>query len=213
MKTDNRNYSYELDSESDRLEYAFINSLVKDRSAVVDLGCGDGTLLAIMKKKGITGQGIDISKSAVLAAKRKGIKAFIGRIDRKLPFKDNQFDYAVCNVTLQMVLYPEILMTEMRRIAGKQIITFPNFAFIGNRLDLLLNGRMPKTMIPGFAWYSTGHIHQLSIRDFEELTEKLKFKILKRFFLYPKQKHFAEKLRLFPNLLATEALYLLEADE
>ncbi|KKS98613.1 MAG: SAM-dependent methyltransferase [Candidatus Gottesmanbacteria bacterium GW2011_GWA2_43_14] len=213
MKLDNRNYLYDLNSRSDRREYTLINSLVSDGSTVIDLGCGDGTLLAIMKKRGIAGWGMDMSKSAAAASKKKGIKAITGRIDTSLPFKDKQFDFAVCNVTLQMVVYPEILLSEMKRIAKKQIVSFPNFAFIVNRLELLFYGRMPKTMIPGYDWYSTGHLHQLSIADFEEFIKKRQLKILKRFYLYPKQKRFSENWFLFPNLLATEALYLLEADE
>jgi methionine biosynthesis protein MetW len=77
--------------------------------------------------------------------------------------------YAVCNVTIQMVMYPEILLREMKRVSRYQIISFPNFAFWKNRIELLLKGRMPKRMLFGYSWYSTGHIHQLSINDFLQL--------------------------------------------
>ena len=213
MKKDNRNYQYSPNSKSHRLEYPLIFDLIKNRSSVIDLGCGDGSLLSLLSDKGIKGIGLDVSKSAVAAAGKKGLSAIEGRIDSKLPYTDKRFDYAVCNVTLQMVAYPEILLSEMRRIAKKQIVSFPNFAFIFNRFDLLVNGRMPRVMIPGFDWYSTGHIHQLSVRDFANFAKMLKFRILNRFFLYPKNKHFSKKLRLFPNLLAVEALYLMEAYE
>lgn len=213
MKKDNRNYQYSPNSKSHRLEYPLIFDLIKNRSSVIDLGCGDGSLLSLLSDKGIKGIGLDVSKSAVAAAGKKGLSAVEGRIDSKLPYTDKKFDYAICNVTLQMVAYPEILLSEMRRIAKKQIVSFPNFAFIFNRFDLLVNGKMPRVMIPGFDWYSTGHIHQLSVRDFEIFAKMLKFRILNRFFLYPKNKHFSKKLRLFPNLLAVEALYLMEAYE
>lgn len=210
MKKDNRNYQYSQNSKSHRLEYSLIFELIKSGSSVIDLGCGDGSLLSLLSDKGIKGIGLDVSKSAVAAAGKKGLSAVEARIDGKLPYSHKSFDYAICNVTLQMVAYPEILLSEMRRIAKKQIVSFPNFAFIFNRFDLLVNGRMPRVMIPGFDWYSTGHIHQLSVRDFENLAKLLKFRILNRFYLYPKNKHFSKKLRLFPNLLAIEALYLME---
>lgn len=70
-----------------------------------------------------------------------------------------------------MVLYPEILLREMKRVAKYQIVSFPNFAFWRNRIDLLLSGRMPKPMLFEYSWYSTGHIHQLSFKDFFELID------------------------------------------
>jgi methionine biosynthesis protein MetW len=86
--------------------------------------------------------------------------------------ENKQFDYAICNVTIQMVMYPEVLLSEMKRISHYQIISFPNFANWRNRLDLLLKGRMPKPMLFGYDWYNTGHIHQLSLKDFLDLAEK-----------------------------------------
>ena len=68
-----------------------------------------------------------------------------------------------------MVMYPEVLVNEMKRISKFQIISFPNFGFYKNRFDLLVNGRMPKSMLFGYKWYNTGHVHQLSIKDFYEL--------------------------------------------
>jgi methionine biosynthesis protein MetW len=207
---DNRNYKYSPDSASKRKEYPIICNWVPSGSRVIDLGCGDGSLLAMLKNKGVDGEGIDIVKSAVRATQRKDIKAKQGRIDRRLDYKDRSFDFAICNVTLQMVMYPEILLSEMKRIAQKQIISFPNFAFLPNRLDLLLNGRMPRQMMPGYSWYSTGHIHQLSIRDFEEFCQMHKIKILDQHHIFPEKLFFIPKkvLKQFPNVFASTAIFL-----
>lgn len=207
---DNRNYSYGKNSAAYRDEYQIILDWIPKGSFVIDLGCGDGSLLKLLKAKGISGEGVELSESGITSAKNKGLKVKQGRIDILLPYKDQFFDFAVCNVTLQMVLYPEILLLEMKRIAKKQIVSFPNFAFIFNRLDLLINGRMPRIMIPGYEWYSTGHIHQLSIRDFRDFCKKNNFEILEENHIYPKQIFFIPKpiLKLFANMCASSAIFL-----
>ncbi len=116
---------------------------------------------------------MELSPSGVEVCKAAGLDVQTGSIDQPLPFNDNTFDYAICNVTIQMVMYPEILLSEMKRVAKHQIISFPNFAFYKNRIDLLLNGRMPQNGLFGYQWFDTGHIHQLSIRDFELLVERV----------------------------------------
>lgn len=215
-KNDNRNYKYGVDSFATREEYKLISSWIKSKQKVIDLGCGDGSLLKIIKDKGSLVEGIEISKSGVEATYKKGIKVSLGRIDKKLSYKDNQFDYSICNVTLQMVMYPEKLILEMKRISKKQIFTFPNFAFLPNRLDLMLNGRMPRIMIPGYKWYSTGHIHQFSIKDFEDFCEKNKIKILSNKHIYPGSSFMITRkfsvgsrwMRKNPNAFASMAVFL-----
>lgn len=216
---DNRNYRFTLSSTSARDEYPIIVQWIPKGSHVVDLGSGDGSLLKILQEKGVTGEGIEISPTGVEATKRKGLKARVGRIDEPLPYKDNAFDFAICNVTLQMVMYPEVLLREMKRIARQQILTFPNFAFLPNRLDLLLNGRMPQVMIPGYRWHSTGHIHQLSIRDFAELCQQINLRIVDTHHLGPDVIPLkvlilpAWLMRHFPNAWASTAICLTRSEE
>ncbi len=209
---DNRNYEYAPDSQTSRAEFKEIFDLVEAGSRVLDLGCGDGSLLKSLQKKKIRGIGLDISPTAVKSARRKGVTAFKGRIDKKLPYPNNSFDYSICCVTIQMVMYPDILLSEMVRVSKRQIVSFPNFAFILNRLDLLFNGRFPRFTLFGYNWYSTGHIHQFSIRDFEEYIERKKVKkIMHHPFIF-------SKLGAIPgillaghsNLWASSAVYLLE---
>lgn len=215
-KNDNRNYKFQTNSTSNRDEYAIIANWIPKGSSVIDLGSGDGSLLALLKAKGADGEGVEIAESGVEATKKKGIKATVGQIDVKHPYNDKQFDFAVCNVTIQMVMYPEVLIKEMHRIAKKQIISFPNFAFLPNRLDLLLHGRMPQVMIPGYEWFSTGHIHQLSLNDFKTFCQQQKISIIGSGHIGPNMLHlsFLEIphfiLKRYPNVFASTAIYLTE---
>jgi methionine biosynthesis protein MetW len=185
LDNDNRNYDYSNSFSEEREEYKLICEMVEPNSKVLDLGCGNGTLLQkLLKEKNVTAEGVELSDSGVEVCKAKGLKVHKGRIDEKLPFNDNSFDYSICNVTIQMVMYPEVLLSEMKRVSKYQIVSFPNFGHYKNRLDLLLKGRMPKPMLFGYKWYSTGHIHQLSIKDFYELVEDVgELKIIKKEYL------------------------------
>ena len=179
---DNRNYNYSSLELEEREEYKYVIELIKPNSKVIDLGCGSGSLMKrLIEEKNVDVQGIDLSETAVEICRKKGLKAERGEIDKLLNISDNSFDYSICNVTMQMVMYPEVLLKEMKRISKYQVVSFPNFAFYKNRLDLLLNGRMPKPMLPDHSWYNTGHIHQFSVKDFFELTNSVGgLKILER---------------------------------
>jgi methionine biosynthesis protein MetW len=209
---DNRNYRYTENSATKRTEFGAVTKLIQRGSKIIDLGSGDGTLLKILKdRKKTKGLGVEISSSGVRAAKKKGIKSIVGRIDAKLPFDDKEFDYAICNATLQMVMYPEMLLSEMKRVSKKQIISFPNFAFILNRLDLLVNGVMPRVMIPAYKWFSTGHIHQLSIKDFEVYCKENNFKIINTAHIGPGKIFYLPSkflAKLSPNLFAMMAIFM-----
>lgn len=209
---DNRNYNYENFQSIDRVEYPIIVSMVEKNSKVIDLGCGNGSLIEkLIREKFVDGYGMEISKSGVEACLKKKLNVIEGNIDHQLPFEDNYFDYAICNVTLQMVMYPEILIKEMKRIARYQIISFPNFAFWQNRVDLWIHGRMPKPMLFGYEWFSTGHIHQLSINDFINTSGKLNLKILQSITIHqlknPVKQFLVDKL---PNWFSMENVFLLQ---
>lgn len=210
---DNRNYVYSTDAVSVREEFKQIIKWVKSGSSVIDLGSGDGTLLLLLKEKRDIkiADGIEIVKSGVITSRKKGLNVWQGRIDVPLnKIKDKSYDYAICNVTLQMVMYPEVLLNEMGRIAKKQIVSFPNFAFLPNRIELLIKGRMPEIMLFGYKWYSTGQIHQLSVNDFEKFCKDNQFNILNRFHFMPKILRLPQSIiQLFPNFWSITSVYLL----
>lgn len=209
---DNRNYDYSGAETEYRAEYELIADAVAPGSAVLDLGCGNGSLLALLRnKKQAQCTGIELSPSGVAAAKNKGLNVSEGRIDEVLPFPDTAFDYAVCNVTIQMVMYPEILLSEMKRVSRYQIISFPNFGFYRNRLDLLVNGRMPAPMLFGYSWFSTGHIHQLSINDFYQLIKTVGGLSVKSLILQQSANPVKNLLmQTFPNLFQILPIFVLE---
>lgn len=207
----NRKYDYTNHNTQYRDEYPIIDALIKPNSKVIDLGCGNGSLLKLLKdKKNIQEYGIELVQSGVDICREKGLNVQQGSIDCHLSeIEDKQFDYAICNVTIQMVMYPEVLLSEMKRIAHYQIISFPNFAQLLNRLDLLLRGRMPKPMLFGYDWYNTGHIHQLSLRDFLDLAEKYDLTICEQIHIgIGGLSGYIVKLN--PNLFSTLSVYLLK---
>jgi methionine biosynthesis protein MetW len=203
---DNREYEYTADRSAHREEFAKIVDWIPEGSRVLDLGCGEGSLLKLLvERKKAKVEGIEISPSGVEVCRSKGLNVRQGRIDEGLPWADGAFDIAVCNVTLQMVMYPEKLLSEMGRVATRQIVSFPNFANLRNRVELFLYGRMPRAMLFGHTWWNTGHIHQLSISDFKELVKKTELEI--------KRRAYFGRLAIFglasfaPNLLSTIAMF------
>lgn len=211
LHNDNRNYDYNSTPVEEREEYKLICEMVEPNSKVIDLGCGNGSLLEnLIKEKNVKGEGIELSSSGVEICQRKGLKVQRGRIDEKLSFANDTFDYAICNVTIQMVMFPEVLLSEMKRIAKYQIVSFPNFAHYKNRIDLLLRGRMPKPMLFGYKWYNTGHIHQLSVKDFYELVNDVGgLRILKVNALGSRNPLKNFLLKYFPNVFQILNVYLL----
>ncbi len=175
QQNDNRAYQYTNNFTEDRPEYNSVCSLIDMGVSVIDMGCGEGSLmqkLIIERKCKCTG--IEISESGVAVCLQKNLNVVKGEIDKIVPFATNEFDVALCNVTLQMVNYPEKTIQEMKRVASKKIIiSFPNFAYWLNRLEMLFKGRMPKKLLFGYSWYSTGHIHQFSLLDIKQLIKEV----------------------------------------
>jgi methionine biosynthesis protein MetW len=181
---DNRLYDFRNEDFYIREEFPIINNWIKNKTKNIDLGCGNGSLMKYLKEqKNIEIEGIEISQSGVDFCLKNELIAKRGEIDKQETyncFSNQQFDYAICNVTLQMLLFPEIFIKEMTRISKYQIISFPNFAYFENRLDLLFNGVMPRPMLHKYSWFNTGHIHQLSIKDFKSFCKKNGLQIIKR---------------------------------
>ena len=216
---DNRKYFFKKNSHTKRVEFSVIGKIVGKNKKIIDLGCGDGTLMKLLQKNSNLCKGMEISQSGVDVCKNHGLNVVKGRIDKNLPYDNKEFDIAICNVTLHMVMYPEILINEMMRISKKQIITFPNFAFIVNRVQLMFGGISPRWSLFGYKWYSTGHIHQLSIKDFKQYCSVNNIKIVSEYHIFPKP---AEKtllklpiigllLKKMSNLLATMAIFVIKS--
>lgn len=137
---DNRNYFWNDEQIIMRSEYPYIEKWISEGAKVIDLGCGNGSLLRILKeKKKISEFGLELTETGVSLGRKNGLNIRQGRINAELnDITDNFFDYAICNVTSQMVMYPEITLQEMKRIAKYQIISFPNFAFLPQRFRFIV---------------------------------------------------------------------------
>jgi len=199
-------------AEGARIDHSVILALIPAGTKVLDLGCGDGSLLVkLVRQKGVTGRGIEISEEGVRACIAKGLTVLQGDIDQGLrDYPDGSFDYVVLNQTLQAVKKPDVVLSEMLRVGKKGIVGFPNFAYWKMRSYLFTFGRMPRTEFLPFEWYDTPNIHFCSILDFTEYCAKNGVTIEKTVYLSTDRG--GRVLRgVRPNLFAENAVFLLSA--
>ena len=201
-------------AEGVRIDHSVILDLIPAGTKVLDLGCGDGSLLVkLVRQKGVTGRGIEISEEGVRACIAKGLTVMQGDIDKGLrDYPDNSFDYVVLNQTLQAVKKPDVVLSEILRVGKKGIVGFPNFAYWKMRFYLFTYGRMPKTEFLPYEWYNTPNIHFCSIQDFREYCAKNGVRIERTVYLTADRG--GRILRgIRPNMFAENAVYLLSAGE
>ncbi len=161
--------------------YNHIVPLIENGAKVLDLGCGDGTLLKkLIDEKNVYGKGIEINQENVIQSLHKGLSVIQGDIDEGLEdFSDNEMDYVILNQTLQSTQNPDFVIKEMLRVGKNAVVSFPNFAYWRIRFYLLFKGKMPKSKMLPFEWYDTPNIHLLTVRDFFDYCEKRDIKISK----------------------------------
>ena len=153
-----------------RPDLAIIAEAVPATSRVLDVGCGDGELMAALRDKGVDARGLEIDPANVTAAIARGQSVVQGDANRDLAdYPDDAFDYAILSQTLQTTERPDRVVDELLRIAPRAFVSFPNFAHWRVRLALLWGGRMPVTRSIPVAWYETPNIHHVTVSDFREL--------------------------------------------
>jgi methionine biosynthesis protein MetW len=158
-----------------RVDLLNLASMVEPGSRVLDVGCGDGSLLRLLaEKRNVDARGIELSQSGVNLCVAKGLSVIQGDADTDLVYyPDGSFDYVILSQTLQAMRQPRIVIEHMLRIGRRAIVSFPNFGHWKIRLQLLANGRMPVTKNLAYTWYETPNIHFCTINDFIALVDEM----------------------------------------
>ena len=152
-----------------------IENWVSSGSRILDLGCGDGSILEALKlNKSIDGYGVEIDKENILACIEKGIDVIEQNIDEGLSnFQDKSFDTVLVSQTIQVLKNPKLALEEITRIGHQSLIVIPNFGHWRSRLTVFLGGKMPVTETLPDKWYETQNIHLCTVADFENLCSEL----------------------------------------
>ena len=193
-----------------RADLALISEWIKPESRILDLGCGDGTLLKHLRDtKNVSGYGIEIEQKDIVKCIESDINVIHSDLDEGINdfFDADSFDYVVMTQALQAIRHPEQLLDEVLRVSSDAIITFPNMGYWSSRLQIAIGGRMPVTKsLPNY-WYNTPNIHLCTLHDFEDLCDELGIRIIKRRVVDSLHKHGSWLARLFPNLFGEIAIY------
>jgi methionine biosynthesis protein MetW len=168
-----------------RPDLAVIADNVAPGARVLDVGCGDGALLAALRDgKGCDARGMEIDSANVAECVARGLSVIQGDADKDLAFYPNaSVDYAILSQTLQTTMRPAQVLEELLRIGRRAFVSFPNFAHWKVRTSLLWNGRMPVTRLLPIAWYETPNIHHATINDFRDMVKERGIKVEDAWFL------------------------------
>jgi methionine biosynthesis protein MetW len=194
-----------------RPDLAIIADHVADGSRVLDIGCGDGALMAALRdKRGVDARGLEIDPGNVATAMARGLSVIQGDADIDLSgYPDDSFDYAILSQTLQTARAPDVVLDHLLRIGHRAFVSFPNFAQWRVRMSLLVGGRMPVTPQLPERWYDTPNIHHLTIDDFRAFLKVRGVTIEGAWFLSGDTRRSAA----LANLLAQHAVFLLRRQE
>jgi methionine biosynthesis protein MetW len=192
-----------------RQDLMIIADIIPPKSKVLDLGCGNGDLLHILKeKKDVYACGVEISQEKILECVNKGVSVIHGDLNNGLgEFLDSSFDFVVLSQTIQAVQRPDKLLDDMMRIGKTSLVSFMNIGFWQARFQLFFKGTMPVTATLPHKWYNTPNIHLATIKDFKNLCREKNIKIRQEI-PFGDNLNFAAKL--FPNLFAPTCVFCIE---
>lgn len=190
-----------------RPDLAVIADHVAPRARVLDIGCGDGALMAALRdERGVDARGLELDPANVAAAVGRGLSVVQGDADTDLAaYPDQSFDYAILSQTLQTTRSPHLVLDELLRIGRKAFVSFPNFAHWRVRASLLWGGRMPVTRLLPERWYDTPNIHHVTIDDFRAFLKQRRVVVEGAWFLSGDR----QRSSAAANLLAQHAVFLL----
>lgn len=188
-----------------RPDLAFIAHWVREQSHVLDLGCGDGVMLEYLQSdKRCIGYGVEIDDNKIPLCIRRGVSVIQQDLEAGLAmFADNAFDTVLCLSALQMMKNVEGILADIARVGREAIVSFPNFAYWPHRLSLL-SGRMPVSKSLPYEWYDTPNVRCATIKDFEELANKVGLEVLECIAL-----HEGKPVSFLPNWRGSLAVFRL----
>ena len=193
-----------------RADLAIIAKWIQPESSILDLGCGDGTLIKHLREhQSVRAFGIEIDEKNLESCVKAGLNVIQANLNDGLKtyFSENSFDYVVMTQTLQATNRPDVLINEMLSIGKEGIVTFPNMAHWKARLQIALGGIMPVTKYLPHEWFNTPNIHLCTVRDFKSLCKKQGINILKTSYVDFQHSKSTMLMRLFPNLFGEIAIF------
>jgi methionine biosynthesis protein MetW len=188
---------------ADRPDFAAIATWIPKGASVLDLGCGDGSLLRFLKEtRGVSGYGVEISDLDIVSCIANGVDVIQNDLDSGLSdFESNSFDFVILSQTLQATRHTEALIQEMLRVGREGVVSFPNFGYWRSRLNVML-GNMPVSRELPYQWYDTPNVHLCTLKDFEHFCRKYCVSVTARSVMTG-----GREVGLLPNLLGSTAVY------
>ena len=199
-------------SDTSRVDLLLIAEMVTLGTRVLDVGCGDGTLLRLLaEKRGVDGRGIELSQAGVNSCVAQGLAVIQGDADTDLVYyPDLAFDYAILSQTIQATYSPRDVLKQLLRIGRRAVVSFPNFGHWRVRTGLMFGGKMPTTDNLPNRWYDTPNIHLCTIKDFLDLCKDVGAKVERAHALNAYGSKMGVSMPLFmQNLFGEQAVFLL----
>ncbi len=193
---------------SNRADLSIIADWIAEGSSVLDLGCGDGTLLNyLIHNKEVKGMGVEIDLNRIISCIEKGIPVIEHNLNEKFDnIRDKAYDYVILSQTIQELNIPDALIDEILRIGKHGIVSFPNFGYYRIRFQLFMGGKMPKSKTLPHEWFNTPNIHLLTLSDFKDFCKKRSIKIIKT--NYIKGNKYQSSM-MFPNFFSEGCVALI----